>query len=142
MSQYEYRVIGFGGMVGKPKEKIFEFGIPESEAVKKLFKKEFECEVRMEPKFKFGEMVEGLGDRGEKVVFEITDIKKYPDGYSYSNSSIDGYFSESDLTIYERPKNKKLYAYKHSEEVKFFKSPNLTMLAERSPEYDIEYNEE
>ena len=108
-----------------------------------------------QPKFKFGDIVQGVGDRGEKVIFEITDIKKYPDNFAYSNSSIDGYFDEKDIELYQEAQKKKLYAYWvelkvfhdhdfgiqligfHPNEEYCKHSPHMR----RAPEYDIEYPE-
>ena len=61
--------------------------------------------IMKQNKFKFGDRVTPVKRNPEEgeVIFEIDRIWKSPSSFNYSNSAIDGYFSEEDIMLYQEP---------------------------------------
>ena len=105
-----------------------------------------------QPKFKFGDKVTPVKRNPEEgeIIFVIDKIWKSLDSYNYTNTHIDGYFSEEDIALYQEPQKKKLYAYANGcYEVIFMqieedrvRDHQADVVYSRTPDYDIEYPEE
>lgn len=102
-----------------------------------------------QPKFKFGDKLEVTvksPDDGD-TIFEVTQIHKYGDAFTYSNGHIDGYFQEEHVRLVVEPQKKKLYAYKNHNIVMFTTMESVyakdigNNIFISAPEYDIEYPE-
>jgi hypothetical protein len=102
-------------------------------------------EETKQPKFKFGDKVM-LSH--QKDPFEIHGISLYEDSFLYSIFRVNEcchFKKENELSLYQEPKKKKLYAYKRSGRFIFadFECDNLSDHEGRihlpCPEYDIEY---
>ena len=73
-------------------------------------------------------------------ILNVGEVTLWEDGYRYSHAyQVGGQYHESSLGIHEEPKPKKLYAYRHNQEIKFFADETLIMLSHRAHEFDIEY---
>jgi hypothetical protein len=96
-----------------------------------------------QPKFKFGDKVWHM-DR-DASPFVIEQIMHRGGSYLYSSTS-GSLYTEDAIELYQEPQKKKLYAYQWdtfrtgkntSRMIAFFECESL--IAERRPEYDIEF---